>query len=552
MYLDHFGLDRKPFLISPDPDFLYPSRIVQESFAHLRYGLQREGGFLLLTGEVGTGKTTLCRLLIDELPEQFRLAYILNAQLDSLGLLRSIIKELHINPAGKDNDLNSCMELLYEKLLEGHAENRQTLVIIEEAQNLSPEVLEALRLLTNLETSTTKLLHILLIGQPELLDTLARTQLRQLNQRVVSRCHLSALTRQEVTFYLKHRLKIAGREEALFTKSAINAIYRYTGGLPRLINLLAEHTLMGAYAKDKQTVNYAVVKRAAHEVFGTINPAKNPKISLTKAECIAFICIAATVALFATNIAIPGNALQPISRRIQGEFGNSSNPSARYREASVALIDFPQAVVRDTRETSQPDHQEEPKSGVFARWVSGQGLPSSPASLTQACELAEEYYYRCDVFNEVDIGFLKQLERKALVTLLNRHEGKDFHVLNELSADSVTLNNGSGEQHFTINEFARLWDRSVTVLWQPPAGFEKPLFPGERNEELLHYIQSSLTSQGLLNEELITGGVYSDYLVQKVKDFQHSRKLQVDGIVGAETLLNMAATKLSSMPVIAD
>ncbi|MGV6807983.1 MAG: ExeA family protein, partial [bacterium] len=274
MYLAHFGLFKKPFLISPDPEFLYPSPGHQEAFAHLRYGLQREGGFLVLTGEVGTGKTTLCRLLIEQLPEQFRLAYILNAQLDSLGLLRSICKELQIQTNEQSDDLNSYVEALYETLLKGYSNNQKTLIIIEEAQNLDPRVLETLRLLTNLETNTTKLLHILLIGQPELLDVLARPQLRQLNQRVVSRFHLSALSRKEVDLYVAHRLATActrdGRSSAVFDNSALSAIYRHSKGIPRLINLLAEQALIAAYAENKSSVDGALVNRATKEALGEV------------------------------------------------------------------------------------------------------------------------------------------------------------------------------------------------------------------------------------------------------------------------------------------
>ena len=198
IYLQYFALKREPFSIVPDPGFLYPSIYHRQAVAHLKYGLDREGGFILLTGEVGTGKTTLTRTMIKRIPPHVRVAYILNSKLNTTDVLASICDELNIQ-LPEDVELSftkKCIDALNQDLLAAHAEGKKTLIVIEEAQNLTPEVLETLRLLSNLETSTQKLLHILLVGQPELLEILAQKELRQLNQRVVSRFHLSPLDKR--------------------------------------------------------------------------------------------------------------------------------------------------------------------------------------------------------------------------------------------------------------------------------------------------------------------------------------------------------------------
>ncbi|MBC6427650.1 MAG: AAA family ATPase, partial [Cellvibrionales bacterium] len=282
MYLGYFGLERDPFTISPDPAFLYPSPQHRQALAHLKYGLDREGGFVLLTGEVGTGKTTLTRLLLEQLPGNVRVAYILNARLNALDLLRSICHELEL-PQTADASVKALTDTLNRDLLATHAAGKKTLLIIEEAQNLDPDVLETLRLLTNLETNTTKLLHILLVGQPELLDLLARTELRQLNQRVVSRFHLDPLSLSETGHYLAHRLRRAGCNRALFDADTVRALYTRAAGIPRMLNLLAERTLLGTYASNAPRPTPKIARTAAREVLGT-PPPRRPAPSSKAAE----------------------------------------------------------------------------------------------------------------------------------------------------------------------------------------------------------------------------------------------------------------------------
>lgn len=272
MYLDHFGLNAPPFSIAPDPRFLYLSQRHQEALAHLLYGVRGEGGFVLLTGEVGSGKTTLCRCLLEQIPEHCDVAYIFNPKLTVEELLATLCKEFGVaQPAGSAS-IKVYIDLLNDYLLQAHAAGRHSVLIIDEAQNLSPEVLEQMRLLTNLETSEKKLLQIILIGQPELAEMLARHDLRQLSQRIVARYHLDPLSKPEIAAYVRHRLELSGGRPQLIPASLMGQLYRLSGGVPRLINVLCDRALLGAYVQGKAAVDAGTLRQAASEVLHAPRP----------------------------------------------------------------------------------------------------------------------------------------------------------------------------------------------------------------------------------------------------------------------------------------
>ena len=268
MYTSYFGLEEKPFSIAPNPDYLFMSDRHREALNHLTYGLGDTGGFVLLTGEVGTGKTTLSRHLMANLPENTQAAFILNPTLSSQELLATLCDELKIRYRKTGATLKTLTDKIQQKLLKNHSDDINTLLIIDEAQHLQPEVLEQLRLLTNLETNTKKLLQVILIGQPELQQLLQRRDLRQLAQRITARYHLLPLNRQEVEQYLKHRLSVAKCFRNIFDKSAISAIHKICHGIPRLMNLLAERSLINAYNSNNAVVNRKIVLQAAYDALG--------------------------------------------------------------------------------------------------------------------------------------------------------------------------------------------------------------------------------------------------------------------------------------------
>lgn len=370
MYLDYFGLDKDPFTISPDPAFLYPSPQHRQALAHLKYGLDREGGFILLTGEVGTGKTTLTRLLLEQLPGNVRVAYILNTKLNSEDVLASICQDLSLEYESGDS-IKHLTDLIYKDLLETHSQGKKTLLVLEEAQNLDPDVLETLRLLTNLETNTTKLLHILLVGQPELQELLARNELRQLNQRVVSRFHIEPLDLQETTNYLNHRLRHAGSKRQAFDGAAIKQLHKLSGGIPRMLNLLAERSLLGAYATNANLVDARIVRDASKEVLG--EPIKssaqnsNNRSSMVGLSLRAGLAVLLTVAgiyyFFFQNSPQPTPAKTgPVSQNSPEQINSPERVDSPERINSLERINSPEQLVssRNSEPAAQTIPVEEP------------------------------------------------------------------------------------------------------------------------------------------------------------------------------------------------
>jgi len=268
MYSAYFGLTENPFSLTPDPRFLFMSQRHREALAHLLFGMGERGGFVLLTGEVGTGKTTLCRSLLEQVPEGVEVALVLNPKQTALELVASLCDELNVSYPPATESLKVLIDLLNLHLLKIHTKGRRTVLIIDEAQNLSTDVLEQVRLLTNLETTTQKLLQILLIGQPELQTKMARPELRQLGQRITARYHLTPLLLNETAAYIEHRLEVAGCKRKLFSKGTLHLVHKLSGGVPRVINTICDRALLGSYAKQRDRVNRRLVRKAASEVIG--------------------------------------------------------------------------------------------------------------------------------------------------------------------------------------------------------------------------------------------------------------------------------------------
>ncbi|HEX8948797.1 MAG TPA: AAA family ATPase [Dissulfurispiraceae bacterium] len=314
MYKDYFDLKEIPFSIAPDPRYLYMSGGHQEALAHLLYGIRNDGGFVLLTGEVGTGKTTVCRCLLEQLPADIDIAFILNPKLTSDELLAAICDELGIPYPEGNTSTKVFVDCINAALLDSYAKGRKTVLIIEEAQNLSAEVLEQVRLLTNLETSERKLLQIIMVGQPELQEKLSGPELRQVAQRITARYHLGPLSKKEVAAYIAHRLEIAGGRSRLFPGSVIARVFRLTGGVPRLINVLCDRALLGAFVQGKEAVDASTVAKAAQEVFGETRKLRRPVLPARWKWSPAVLALSACGAVLA---ALLSGALKPGALRTQ-------------------------------------------------------------------------------------------------------------------------------------------------------------------------------------------------------------------------------------------
>ena len=302
MYLEHFGFADAPFSIAPDPHYVYLSPRHAEAMAHLAYGLRSQGGgFVLLTGEVGTGKTTICRCVLEQIPEECDVAFIYNPKLSIVELLSALCDELHIDYPPGTNSAKVFVDRINARLLASHALGRKTVLIIDEAQNLEPDVLEQLRLLTNLETNERKLLQIILLGQPELLDRLAQPELRQLAQRIIARYHLGGLSLAEVGPYVQHRLTIAGVRRNLFPPAVIKRLFQLSGGIPRLINVICDRALLGTYVQGLDTVDARTLARAAREVMGpgasNREPVGGPSVWTVGVLCVLLGILVAVIAM---------------------------------------------------------------------------------------------------------------------------------------------------------------------------------------------------------------------------------------------------------------
>jgi len=269
MYLEYYGLKEVPFSITPDPRYVFLSERHRDALAHLLYGIGKggRGGFVQLTGEVGTGKTTLSRLLLEQLPENTRVALVLNPRISSVEMLETICEELKLDVAAQRGSVKGLVDVLNTYLLDAYAQGLRVVLIVDEAQELSTESLEQVRLLTNLETPTQKLLQVILLGQPELRDKLHQPELRQLAQRITARYHLTPLDRSETEAYVRHRLAVAGAARSPFSRLGLRALYQRSGGIPRLINVIADRALMAGFAREEDSIGERLVDRAADETL---------------------------------------------------------------------------------------------------------------------------------------------------------------------------------------------------------------------------------------------------------------------------------------------
>jgi len=342
MYEAFYGLREKPFNLTPDPKYLYLSDKHKEAFAHLLFGIKNHTGFVMVTGEIGTGKTTICRNLLNQLDPDTELAFVFNPSLNPVELLKRINSEFGI-PSDADNVLE-LTDALNAHLLDAAAKNKSCVLVIDEAQNLTPPVLEQIRLLSNLETETEKLLQIILIGQPELLERLQLKELRQLNQRITARYHLKPLNEQETLQYIAYRLHVAGgRRKVQFARSAVRAVYKQSGGTPRVINAICDRALLIGYTKETHIITANLVRRAAREIRGEKAPGRRggwkslarwvPSPSLL----VAVVLVAVLVRFFAMPLEKAARELGMFNTLLKIE-GPSANPSPPVSPAQADAV----------------------------------------------------------------------------------------------------------------------------------------------------------------------------------------------------------------------
>lgn len=524
MYDEYFGLRETPFSIAPNPRFLFMSERHREALAHLVYGISNDGGFILLTGEVGTGKTTISRCLLDQIPENSNIAMILNPKLLAGELLATICDELHIEyPSGNDS-IKVYIDCIFKYLLEQNALGRKTVVIIEEAQNLTPDVLEQLRLLTNLETNQRKLMQIIMLGQPELLDILAQPELRQLEQRITARYHLMPLTQKQTMEYVYHRLGVAGARERdpIFTLAALKQIYKFSEGVPRKINLLCDRALLGAYVHNVKIVDADTVKKAAKEVAGRRNKAGKQKQRFTT-DMMVWSGINAVLMLGVLFLGYAIYTKPEVLALVLNKNDHSVQPSAQ----AMAFFDE-QSIVKSKYAAFE---------AVYKRWNTYIG----PDKGTDPCDQAAGYGLSC-LNMKGNLRSLRAYNRPAVLSLINGQGQTIYVAITRISDDFASLTVNGEQKNVKLSDIEARWFGDYTLLWRPPPNFNGSIIPGSHNRQVtwLANLLAAADGKPLPSQDVMT---FDDALVQQVKRFQLKMGLVSDGIVGAQTLiyLNSAA-----------
>lgn len=550
MYTSFFGLAEPPFAITPDPRYLYLSDRHAEALAHLLYGVTHSGGFVQLTGEVGTGKTTVVRSLLAQVPDNADVALILNPRVSPLELVQGICDELRLPVAeGARTSIKQLVDVLNEYLLARHALGRRVVVIIDEAQQLSPEVLEQVRLLTNLETATTKLLQVILIGQPELRELLARTDLRQLAQRVTGRYHLEPLTQDETLAYVRHRLKVAGAIAPLFTPAALKEVHRLSRGTPRLINVLCDRALLAAYTQEENRVTPALVRVAASEVHGRrVLPAWAAWAA--SAAAVAGVLVLGTALWLAwreppANAEPSGGAAGSVVAIGAGSASTgNTTPSVGAAATSPGSTDNTvpergtavQSVAAVLAAHAAETGTENAITQLFERWglrydsLQGAPCPQASAAGLECATLKDSW------------SQLLQLRRPAVLALADPAGNAHQVLLVQVNGEQSRLALGDGNTGVAVRtgDLLQHWQGQALLLWRPAFQPVRSLSYGMRGPEVRSLAELLQQARGGYSRDPL-GDLYNDELRLAVRAFQQRHRLVVDGIAGVRTQMVLDA-----------
>jgi len=527
MYTSFFGLSEKPFAITPDPRYLYLSERHAEALAHLLYGINEAGGFIQLTGEVGTGKTTVVRTLLARVPQHADVAVILNPRVTPLEFLLTTCEELGVHIADPFRDsVKHMVDALNQRLLAAHAEGRRIIVIVDEAQNLSAETLEQVRLLTNLETATQKLLQIILIGQPELRELLDRNDLRQLAQRVTGRYHLTPLSREETEAYVRHRLRVAGAAGEIFTPRALREVHRLTEGVPRVINVTCDRALLGAYTQESPKITAPLIRQAAGEVYGRSFTPRWVNWAAGSALAVA-VAVAAELGVHGWH-AEPAPPAHPAATHVPTTSvtgtiaapGTTAAATPRTPPPSTSINALLAANVATTTEAA-----------AFRRLLSLWGTAMTDDR--DPCGQAQKAGLAC-LDQRGSWAQVRALNRPAILSLLD-DQGQKYHVvLSALDDDTATLDLGEHDERVPLDQVSRDWFGDFTVVWKPKTPRAHELSLGMHGDEV-RWLRRSLRALHGVGSEPEPDDVYDEELAIAVQNFQREHRLNVDGIAGLQT-----------------
>lgn len=575
MYESSFGLTEAPFSISPDPRYLYMSQRHQEAMAHLRYGIQEAGGFVQLTGEVGTGKTTVCRCMLEQLPDNVDVALILNPQISHSELLATLCDEIGVSYPPNASP-KQMLNVLNERLIESFSRGRRTVLVIDEAQILTRAVLEQIRILTNLETTKQKLLQIILIGQPELNTTISRSDLRQLSQRITARYHLEPLMRNETAEYIKYRLAVAGCHRPVFTRGAMRRVYSLSRGVPRLINVICDRALLGAYSSNSTTVTTSMMGNAGREVFGR-EPSRRKVWWWISGLAVASALAVAILRPHWIPIKLPG--FETV-RALSGGGSSVTAPGVGEKAGSdVKKVDVgtgtgkqnsdpvPAVGKVNGQSTKTENHppsptpvdslgvsgeragEEDPLARLLHRDALARGESEALSQLLDtwgavyrpgsnpSCESIEASYgLRClkERGTWEDLG---RFNRVAALALRYR-DTPAYVVVTAMDEYGVTIVVRGGVYHLTRAQVDQYWSGHYVLLWRvPPRGADTIAEHSEGVDVL--WLRQTLSRVTSLEPSDIDNASYDALLKEKVMAFQKSNNLQVDGRAGAHTIMRL-------------
>ena len=529
----------------------------QEGLAHLLYGINSGGGFVALTGEVGTGKTTLCHCLLQQLPSEIDLALILNPKLNATELLAAICDELGVFYDKYPASLKTLIDALNQHLLDVHASGRRTVLLIDEAQNLSFEVLEQIRLLTNLETSKTKLLQIILVGQPELQKLLKRQDLRQLNQRITARYHLMPLSQEETRAYIRHRLTVCDGNPDLFKASAIRKVFKLSSGIPRVINILCDRALLGAYSTNARVITTDIIKNAAKESL--IETEKGaPRVS-TLLTLILVICVVAAIYLIRFHPQVwvkdKKNQLASVSKSV-------INPVIKPEPVIIAPIEQPQSQppveVVPVKPQIQPPPTVKPQID-FNTWINNPEL-SLTAALKDNLQLlgllpSATQEIDCMAIDGMSLNCLTGkaswekvlLMNSPLILELSLASGEKRYALLKGIRHSQDLAQMSDGMEFPVAELLKVWNGNYLIVWKPPIPELKEIYPGQSANGVL-WLREQINRVYGTKEATLNPLFFDKNLKAQVMEFQRQNHLFADGIAGARTIFYLDNKTRSTAP----
>jgi len=541
MYLRYFGLNEAPFSITPDPAFVFLSPRHRDALAHLLYGVGKggSGGFVQLTGEVGTGKTTLCRCLLEQIPEGTRIALLLNPLVTPRELLAAVSEELGIDISESIDSTRLLVDGLNRYLLDAHARGERVVVVIDEAQNLSPEALEQIRLLTNLETTKEKLLQIVLLGQPELRELLQRRNLRQLAQRITARYHLTPLGPKDTHLYIRHRMQVAGAQRNPFQRGAMNALYQRSQGIPRLINIIADRSLVAAFAKERADVNTTMVHEAANEVQLGERQVKRVRWPWLLGAAAVLVVAVLSIATF-DGMRFPAGS-------VDAQAENTAAPVMTGEQAQQAVITSPPEIEL----VEEPAPEEQPATvALDSDWLENhqavvwQGLadiwhhPGAAFAIQAACNGDNSRGYAC----LRDQGSWSRIKRLGLpVVLVLQGEGSSYLLLHGMDENRLLVGATDGLITVSRDSVEPYWMGTYLVAWPQAPGWPVVVGRGESGPAVATIMEMAARVNLPYDGERVFDAAFEGWL----KGFQTRNGLEADGIVGRNTLLHLMTASIN-------